>query len=461
MSDVPPPRDAPPAESAEAAHAPRKRAARSISVAATAFAVLAAVAICGSAIVLAVGSNAQTAAQALELLASGQRLIENGFKKLFAATPERVSVPNPGTAASGQKGNQPLPSVTVSRPLAREIVEWDEYTGRFEAVETVDVRARVSGYLMKVHFTDGQMVKKGDLLFTIDARSFERVLDQVQAELAQARTRAENAAKEVDRGRPLVERRIMSEKVFDDRAALQRDAEAAIKVAEAKVKTAELELSFTSIASPVDGRIGRANVSVGNWVSAGGSNTTTILTTIVSQDPIYVYFDVSENNWIKYKRIAERTGNAAAAGVGTPVRLALPDEKSFPHQGRLDFIDNRFDQGTGTLRARAVVENKAGLFSSGMFVRVRMTGSPKYPALLLPDEAIGTDQTIKFVYTVGEDGTVTRKTIVPGSLIDGLRVVRDGLTAEDWIVVKGLQRARPGLKVAPKREPIKVSLGEQ
>jgi RND family efflux transporter MFP subunit len=359
--------------------------------------------------------------------------------------------------ANPQAAGPPPPGVVVSKPIQREIVEWDEYTGRFDAVETVEVRARVSGYLDEIHYKDGQTVKQGELLYVIDRRPFERALDQARAELLAATTKVDNANLDVERGKPLVERRVMSEKSFDDRANLLREAQAAVKVAEAKVKTAELDLSFTRMTSPIAGRISRTMVNVGNWVSAGGTANVTLLTTIVSQDPIHIYFDVSENNYIKYKRLAERGSGSGAADVGALVEVALPDERGFPHKARLDFLDNRLDQGTGTLRARAVLANKAGLFSPGLFARVRVTGSPRYNAILLPDEAIGTDQTNKFVYAVGEDGTVVRKAIVPGSLQFGLRVVREGLTGDEWVVTRGLQRARPGQKVTPKRETITVS----
>lgn len=359
--------------------------------------------------------------------------------------------------AQAQPKGPPLPVVSVSKPLQREIIEWDEYTGRFDAVETVEVRARVSGYLTEVHFKDGQMVATGDRLFLIDPRPFERTLEQAQAELLQARTKVTNANLDVVRGRPLLERKIISEKTYDDRANLVRDAEAAVKVAEAKVKTAELDLSFTNMTSPISGRIGRAQVNVGNWVSAGGTANATMLTTIVSQDPIHIYFDVSENNYIKYKRLAERGAGTGAADLGAQVEVALPDERGFPHKGRLDFLDNRLDPGTGTLRARAVMTNASGLFSPNMFARVRVTGSAPYEAVLLPDEAIGTDQTNKFVLTVGEDGTVVRRNVKLGPLVEGQRVVREGLEGDQWVITRGIQRARPGQKVTPKRMVSTVS----
>jgi multidrug efflux system membrane fusion protein len=358
------------------------------------------------------------------------------------------------TQASPRKA-QPLPAASVSQPAQREIVEWDEYTGRFDATETVEVRARVSGYLDEVKFTDGQQVKQGDVLFAIDPRPFQRALDQAKAELFAATTKVENANLDIVRGRPLLERKIISDKSFDDRMAVVKDAEAAVKVAEAKVKSAELDLSFATISAPISGRIGRTLVTAGNWVSAGSVSGATLLTTIVSQDPIYIYFDVSENNFIKYKRLAGRGVAAGAADVGAPVEVALPDERGrFPHNGKLDFLDNRLDQGTGTLRARAVLSNAAGLFSPGMFARVRVTGTPAYAALMVPDEAIGTDQTNKYVLIVKDDGTVERRNVVLGPRVEGLRVVREGLAGGDWVIVRGLQRARPGVKVEARRVAI-------
>jgi multidrug efflux system membrane fusion protein len=349
------------------------------------------------------------------------------------------------------------PTVSVAQPVQREIIEWDEYTGRFDATQTVEIRARVSGYLNEVRFKDGQEVKQGDLLFSIDPRPFERAVEQAHAELFAAKTKVDNANLDVERGQPLIERKIISDKAFDDRMSLLRDAKAAVKVTEAKVKSAELDLSFSTIAAPISGRIGRTLVTAGNWVSAGSASGTTLLTTIVSHDPIYIYFDINENNYIKYKRLSERGVKAGAADVGAPVEVALPDERGFPHKGRVDFLDNRLDQGTGTLRARAVLDNKAGLFSPGLFGRVRVTGTPGYTALLLPDEAIGTDQTNKYVFVVGGDGAVERRNVRLGPMIDGLRVVREGLAGADWVITRGLQRAQPGLKVEPKRVAIEMS----
>jgi len=351
----------------------------------------------------------------------------------------------------------PPPGVTTSQPVVSEIVEWDEYTGRFEAVASVEVRARVSGYVDKIAFVDGQPVKKGDLLFVIDPRPFERAVAQAQAELEQARTRSQNTALDVERGRPLLERKIMSEKVFDDRANLQREAESAVKVAEAKVATAELELAFTRITAPIDGRISRATVSLGSWISAGGAANATLLTLIVTQDPIHIYFDISENNYIKYKRLAERGALEGNDRAGAEVGVALPDETTFAHRGRLDFIDNRLDPGTATMRARAILANADQMFSPGMFARVRLAGTPLQSTVLLPDAAIGTDQASKFVLVVADDGMVSRRIVQLGPLYQGLRVIRSGVEAQDWVVTSGLQRARPGQKVTANREVLRLS----
>ncbi len=351
---------------------------------------------------------------------------------------------------SSDQKQAPVPTVTASRPVVREVTDWDEYTGRIGAVETVEVRARVSGYLEKVHFTDGQLVAKGDLLYTIDPRPFERVLETARAELHQARVKAENAAKDVERGRPLLQKGWLSQRQFDERENLLREAQAAIAVAEARVKAAELDLSFTRITAPIAGRTSRSELTAGNYVAIGGSENSPVLTTIVRQDPVYVYFDIGENKALKYLRL-HQVGNGAA------VRIGLPDETGYPHQAKLDFTDNRLETGTGTLRMRAVLDNKSGLFRPGMFARIQIAGSGSYPAVMIPDEAIGTDQVSKLVYVVEDDGTVIRKWIEPGPLIDGLRVVRSGLSADEWIIVKGVQRARHQEKVVVRREPLQVS----
>ncbi len=380
-----------------------------------------------------------------ELVASG--------KGWFAGASEKAK-------GSGGPGKDAKPAeVSVSNPLQRPTIEWDEYTGRFEAVESVEVRARISGYLDEVLFTDGQTVNKGDVLFRIDPRPFERALDQAKAEFEQAKTRVSNASLDVERGKPLLKTNVISQKVQDDRENIMRDAQSAVTVAEARVKTAELELSFCKVTAPIAGRISRKFVTPGNFISGGGTpDGTTILTTIVTQDPIYLYFDIGENDALKYRRLTEK-GVKDAAGVGANVGVALPDEQGFPHAGRLDFLDNRLDSGTGTLRARASVKNADGLFAAGMFARVRLQGSPEYNAVMVPDAAIGTDQASRFVYVVSDDNTAKRRPVKLGPLIDGFRVVREGLGADEMVVVNGIQRVRPGQALVPKHAPLRVSEG--
>lgn len=369
-----------------------------------------------------------------------------------------------GSAATGKgaggPGKDAKPAdVSVSNPVRRPIIEWDEYTGRFDAVEAVDVRARISGYLDAVRFTDGQMVNKGDQLFSIDPRPFERALDQAKAEFEQAKTRVSNASLDVERGRPLLKTNVISQKVQDDRENIMRDAQSAVTVAEARVRTAELELSFCKVTAPISGRISRKFVTPGNFISGGGTpDGTTILTTIVTQDPIYLYFDIGENDALKYRRLSEK-GLKDAADIGASVGVALPDEDGFPHTGKLDFLDNRLDAGTGTLRARANIANTNGTFAAGMFARVRLQGSPEYAALLLPDAAIGTDQASRFVYVIGDGNVAKRKAVKLGPLIDGLRVVREGIAEADMIVVNGIQRVRAGQAVVPKHVPLQISDG--
>ncbi len=368
------------------------------------------------------------------------------------------------TGLTGSAGTQkaapatPPPELTVSQPISRKVVEWDEYTGRFDAIEAVEVRARVSGYLTEVKFTDGEDVQAGDLLFAIDPRPFERALDQAKAQLDQAKVSVSNATLDVERGRPLLKSDYISKKVFDDRENLVRDAEALVKIAEARVKAAELELSFCRITAPISGRMSRTLVTPGNFVSGGGSDAgSTILTSIVKQDPIYIYFDVSENNALKYRRLSQASGAGADSIVGSRVGVGLPDEEGFPHAAKLDFLENRLDQGTGTLRARAILANADRFFSPGMFARVRLQGSPEYTALLLPDEAVGTDQANRFVYVVGENNIPARRTVELGPMDDGLRVIRKGLNADDWVILRGQQRVRPGQKIVPRRAPLTVS----
>jgi multidrug efflux system membrane fusion protein len=346
----------------------------------------------------------------------------------------------------------PPPSVTVSKPVARTVVDQDEYVGRFVAVDSVEIRARVSGYLDSVHFTDGQVVKKGDLLFTIDRRPYQTTLDQTRANLAQARANLAFTETDLARAQQLVRDRTITEQTFDQRTQAKRVAEASVAANEALVRQAELDFAFTELRAPVDGRIGDRRVSRGNLVTGGTGGNTTLLATIVSVDPIRFEFTFDEASYLRYERFAKAGNDAADPVVATPVKLKLIGERAFDHEGHVDFIDNAISQSSGTIRGRAVFPNPSALFTPGMFGRIQVPGSSPYEALLVPDEAIGTEQARKFVYVVDADDTARQKYVTLGQIQEGLRVIKDGLSAGDRIVVSGLTMVRPGTKVAPQEE---------
>jgi RND family efflux transporter MFP subunit len=360
----------------------------------------------------------------------------------------------PALAACGQSqppasGGPPPPAVTVAKPVQRDVVDHDEYVGRFVAVDSVEVRARVSGYLDKVHFRDGQMVKEGDLLFSIDKRPFQNALDQARASLSQAKTNLAYAESDFKRGERLVRDRTISEQVFDQRNQAYRGAEASVAASEAAVRQAELELQFTELRAPVAGRIGDRRVSPGNLVMGGTAASTTLLATIVSLDPIRFEFTLDEASYLRYERFSGSGKEVTAREGSVIVELKLIDEKDFEHRGHMDFVDNVIDRSSGTIRGRAVFSNPKAVLIPGMFGRIRVPGSPVYQALLVPDAAIGTEQVRKFVFVVGADNTATQKYLTLGPVVDGLRVVKDGLAADDRVVVSGLMRVRPGQKVTP------------
>ena len=345
----------------------------------------------------------------------------------------------------------PPPQVTVSQPVARDVIEWDEYTGRLEAVESVEVRARVSGYLQSVHFTAGALVKKGALLFVIDPRPYQAELDRVKAALEQSLARFERTQKDFARAQQLVKSRAMSQEEVDTRSADQREAQEAVRAARAAVDAARLNVEFTQVKAPISGRISRYLVTEGNLIN-GGSADSTLLTTIVSLDPIYGYFEVDERSYLKYTHLWRNGTNSGSRNGKTPVYLGLANETGFPHQGHLDFIDNRLDPNTGTMTGRAIFPNSDLALVPGLFARTRLPGSGKYEALLLPDEAIGSDQTQRFAFIVNDQNTVEYRKLELGPIIDGLRVIRNGLQPEDWVIVNGVQRVRPGTKVDPQQQ---------
>ncbi len=358
-------------------------------------------------------------------------------------------------AACGDNGppaGPPPPSVTIAHPVKRTIVDQDEYVGRFVAVDMVEMRARVSGYLDKVHFQDGQIVKAGDLLFSIDKRPFQNTLDQARGNLAQAKANLAFTEGDLGRAEKLVRDKTISEQLFDQRTQAKRIAEASVAANEAAVRQATLDLEFTELKAPVTGRIGDRRVAPGNLVTGGAAGNTTLLATIVSIDPIRFEFTADEGAFLRYTRLAKDGKDTQSRGVTTPVELKLLDEADFIHQGTIDFVDNVIEQSSGTIRGRAAFPNPSGLFTPGMFGRVRVPGSPPYEALLVPDTAIGTEQVRKFLLVVDADNTVRQKYITPGSLQGDLRIVKSGLESGDRVIVNGLMRARPGIKVAPQEE---------
>ncbi len=352
-------------------------------------------------------------------------------------------------AASAQTPPQGPPPVTVAEPARREIVEWNEYTGQFAAIDTVEVRSRVSGYLESVHFDDGRIVRKGDLLFVIDPRPFQAAADSARAAVTQAQARLDLAERQLQRASELRRSDAVSISVFDERQQEVRVAAAGLEVARADLRRAELDLEFTRIASPLDGRIGRREVSVGNLVSSGSTGQATLLTTIVSLDPIHFVFDMSESDYLSYTRAIAEGSLPPQRDGGVEVLGRLFDEKGWPRAGRLDFVDNRIDPTSGTIRVRAVFPNPDLFLTPGQFGRLRLPASAAYVATLVPDRAIVSDQAAKIVLTVAPDGTVVPKPVSLGPLDGGLRVVRSGLDPGDKVIVSGVMRARPGAKVTP------------
>jgi multidrug efflux system membrane fusion protein len=410
----------------------------------------------------------------------------------------------PGTAvllvtlAGCDRGGQqhaafPPPTVTVAKPAQRTVVDYDEYVGRFVAVDSVEIRSRLSGYLSAIHFTDGQMVKKGDLLFIIDRRPFEIALEQMRANLAQARANLAFAQADLQRGQALLQNKTITEQTYDQRTQAKNVAEASVAAQEAMVNSAELDLDqYSELRAPVDGRIGDRRVSVGNLITGGAGGNTTLLASIVSVDPIRFEFTFDEASYLRYERFAKNRKSAQAVdppsappsgkpadqqtvqqagqqadppsdppatdqrqdGVdtGVPVSLKLIDEKDFDHSGKIDFVDNAISTSSGTIRGRAIFANPNGIFVPGMFGRIRVPGSPPHLALLIPDAAIGSEQARKYVLVVDDGGTVRQKYVTLGQLDGGLRVVRDGLLATDRVIVNGLMHAQPGIKVKPQEQ---------
>jgi len=340
------------------------------------------------------------------------------------------------------------PPVTVAQPVKRTVTDWDEFTGRFEAVEEVQVRARVGGFVNSVEFRDGAIVHAGDLLYVIDSRPFEAVAEQADGQLSDARGKAELAKRELDRALTLNTTQAVSDSIVDQRRQTLQAAHAAEMQASGALKAARLNIEFTHVMAPITGRASRHLVSAGNLVqgSEGGS---TLLTSIVSLDPIYIYFDVDEATYQRNSKLWFEGKRPSSRDTPNPVQVTLTGETKPSHEGKMDFLDNRLDGSTATLRSRAVIPNQDLSILPGQFGRVRLIGSSPYEALLLPDTAIATDQSRKIVFVVKEDNTVEARPVMLGPLDEGLRVIREGLKAEDRVIVDGLQRARVGAKVTP------------
>ena len=361
-----------------------------------------------------------------------------------------------GVASAWSQSPPTAPPVTVSAPLQKEIVEWQEFTGQFAAVDYIELRARVSGYLTEIHFEDGQIVQKGDLLFVIDPRPFQAALESATAQLEQANAQVELAQRNLARSATLVKRSDEPVSVYDQRVSEFKVATAMVDVAKSAVTTAQLNLEYTQIVAPITGRISNHLVSIGNTVNGSDVGAPTLLTTIVSLDPIYFNFDMSEGDFVAYQRAAAKGLSLSTGDRTIGVSLHLIDEHGWPHQGTMNFVDNRINRESGTIRIRAQFPNPGYLLTAGQFGRIRIPGSEPYMAILIPDAAIVTDQSRKEVMTVTNDGTVVPKVIRPGPSYENLRIVRSGLAASDRIVIDGLIRVRPGGKVTPQPGKIEI-----
>jgi multidrug efflux system membrane fusion protein len=352
-----------------------------------------------------------------------------------------LTVSGCGSRAATPAGGPPAAEVSIAPVVSRDVRQWDDFTGRISAVETVDLRPRVTGYIDRVAFQEGQEVKKGDLLFVIDQRRYQAELAQAQAALEHARSEAALARTQDARSQSLIDAKVISREEFETRHAASTQSNASVRGAEAAVANAQLNLQFTEVRAPISGRAGRALVTEGNLAQAD----TSLLTTLVSLDPMYVYFDSDEQTYLRYNALARKGERSQSQN---PVRVGLADEQGFPHTGSVDFTDNQVDPKTGTIRVRAVLANPDRVFTPGLFARVQLEGSAEFKALLIDDKAVLTDQDRKYVYVVGPDNKATRKDITVGRTIDGLRVVTSGLAPADRVVVDGVQKVFfPGMPV--------------
>ena len=352
--------------------------------------------------------------------------------------------------SGGAAAPPPPPQVSVAAVVEKRVKEWDEFTGRFQAPETVEIRPRVSGYIDKVAFKEGGLVKQGDLLFVIDPRPYQAEYDRAAADLKRYKTALELARIESTRVQRLRESGAVSQEELDERTSTVAQAEANVAGAQAAVESAGLNLGWTRVTSPITGRVSRAEVTRGNLVT-GGNNGGTLLSSVVSMDPIYLYFDGDEQAYLRYGLKARAGERKSSRDAPNPVNVGLANEAGFPHSGTMDFVDNQLNPQTGTIRARAILDNKDGLFTPGLFARVQLVGADEHDAILIDDRAVNTDQSQKYVLLLGADNKVEYRKVTLGRVVDGLRIVREGLKAGDVIVVNGAQRVHPGVTVAPQR----------
>jgi multidrug efflux system membrane fusion protein len=355
-----------------------------------------------------------------------------------------------GNSNKGAQSGPPPPQVSVAQVLEKKVQDWDEFTGRLQAVETVEIRPRVSGYIDKVAFSEGSQVKSGDLLFIIDPRPYQAENDKAAADVKRYATALDLARIELTRVQQLKDSGAVSEEELDERKSTVASAEANLAGSKAALESAALNLSFTRVTSPITGRVSRAEVTRGNLVT-GGINGGTLLTSVVSMDPMYLYFDADEQSYLRYTNLAHAGQLPNSGGSGNPVQVGLANEEGFPHSGTMDFVDNQLNSQTGTIRARAVLPNKDGRYTPGLFARVQLLGSSEYNAILIDDRAVNTDQSQKYVLLLGANNTVEYRRVKLGRIIDGLRVVHEGLKPGDVIIVNGAQRVHPGITVTPQR----------
>jgi multidrug efflux system membrane fusion protein len=350
---------------------------------------------------------------------------------------------------ASESAQMPPPAVSAAPVLVKQISQWDDFSGRVEAVESVDLRPRVSGYIDRVNYAEGQEVRKGDVLFTIDSRSYRAELARAQADLARARSQADLGRSEAARAKKLSELQAISTESYEQRRSAAAEAQANVAAAQAAVDAARLNLEFTQVRAPISGRAGRALVTAGNLVSAGDSAS--VLTTLVALDKMHVHFDTDERTFLHYAELARKGERPSENGAGVPVQIGLVGEEGFPHAGVVDFLDNQVDPTTGTIRARALLDNADRAFTPGLFARVRVLGSGKFNAILIDDKAVLTDQDRKYVYVVDAKGTAQRKDVQVGRMADGLRIVESGLAKNDRVIVSGVQKVFfPGMPVDAK-----------